>query len=55
MAGKPNSVKTNMSKKMLDNIKGIGLIFNWFLCSFKHRMAKPFDKVLRVPIVNTLS
>ena len=44
-----------MNKKVLDNIRGIGKIFNSFLSTFKHRIAKPLYKVLRLPTMDTLS
>ena len=52
--GKPNSLKTNMSRKLLDNIRGIGKMFNWFSSTFKYGIAKLLYKVLRFPMVNTL-
>ena len=55
MLGKPYSLRTNMSKKVPDNIRGIGKIFNLFLITFENRIAKPLYKVLRAPIMNILS
>ena len=44
--GKPKSLRTNTSKKLLDNIRGIGEMFNRFLSTFKHGITKPLYKVL---------
>ena len=55
MPGKPNSLRTNISKKEMYNIRGIGHIFNWFPSTLRSGMAKPLNKVLREPTVNMLS
>ena len=44
-----------MGKKVPDNIRGIGKIFNRFPSPFKYRIAKPLYKVLRLPMMDTLS
>ena len=54
MLGKPNSLRTNMSKKMLVNIRGIGKIFNWFPSTFEYGISKILDKVLRLPTMDML-
>ena len=50
-----NSLKTNTNKKVPDNIRGIGYIFNQFPSTFKKGIAKPLYKVIKLPTVNTLS
>ena len=55
MPGKPNSLRTNTSKKVPDNIRSIGEIFNQFPITFKYGIAKPLYKVLRLPMMDILS
>ena len=55
MLSKPNSQRTNMSKKVLENISGIGKMFNRFLSTIKHGIAKLLYNVLRLPKMDTLS
>ena len=55
MPGKPNSSRTNKSKKVPDNIRGIGKIFNRFRSDFEYGIGKPLAKVLRLPMMDMLS
>ena len=55
MPGKPNSLRTNISKKALDNIRGIGKMFNWFSSTFEYGITKLLGKVLRSTMMDALS
>ena len=55
MPGKLNSQRTNMSKKVAENIRGIGKIFNHFPRTFGYGKSKPLDKVLRLPTMYMIS
>ena len=55
MPGKPDLQRTNMNKKALYNIRGIGYMFNQFPSTFEHGVIKPLYKVLRLPTMDTLN
>ena len=55
MPSKSNSLRTNTSKKVPNNIRGIGEMLKQFPSMFKYKIAKPLYKVLRSPMMDTLS
>ena len=55
MPGKPNSLRTKISKIVLNNVRGIGEIFNQFPSNFKDSIAKSLYKVMKSPTLNMLS